>query len=92
MKINLFLWVSLLTCSLLLSQERRPIKGKLLYKNTVVVAANVVNNSAQTNTITDSEGEFEIEVAEVMRLYFHLFNTKFVRLQSPLKFWLKIDW
>ncbi|CAI8359052.1 MAG: Uncharacterised protein [uncultured Bacteroidota bacterium] len=64
MKINLFLWVSLLTCSLLLSQERRPIKGKLLYKNTVVVAANVVNNSAQTNTITDSEGEFEIEVAE----------------------------
>lgn len=64
MKINLFLWVSLLTCSLLLSQERKPIKGKLLYKNTVVVAANVVNNSAQTNTITDSEGEFEIEVAE----------------------------
>jgi hypothetical protein len=51
-------------CSLLLSQERTPIKGKLLYKNTVVVAANVVNNTAQTNTITDSEGEFEIEVAE----------------------------
>jgi hypothetical protein len=64
MKINLFLWVSLLMCSLLLSQERTPIKGKLLYKNTVVVAANVVNNTAQTNTITDSEGEFEIEVAE----------------------------
>jgi hypothetical protein len=64
MKINLFLWVSLLMCSLLLSQERKPIKGKLLYKNTVVVAANVVNNTAQTNTITDSEGEFEIEVAE----------------------------
>jgi len=64
MKINLFLWVSLLMCSLLLSQERTPIKGKLLYKNTVVVAANVVNNTSQTNTITDSEGEFEIEVAE----------------------------
>jgi hypothetical protein len=64
MKINLFLWVSLLMCSLLLSQERTSIKGKLLYKNTVVVAANVVNNTAQTNTITDSEGEFEIEVAE----------------------------
>ena len=29
-----------------------------------MVAANVVNNTAQTNTITDSEGEFEIEVAE----------------------------
>ena len=43
-------------------QERRPIKGQLLYKNTKVVAANVVNNTAQTNTITDSEGAFEIEV------------------------------
>ena len=64
MKNNLFLGLSLFACSLLLSQERRPIKGILLYKNTVVVAANVVNNTAQTNTITDSEGEFEIEVAE----------------------------
>ena len=64
MKNNLFLGLSLFTCALLLSQERRPIKGILLYKNTVVVAANVVNNTAQTNTITDSEGEFEIEVAE----------------------------
>ena len=44
------------------SQERRPIKGQLLYKNTKVVAANVVNNTAQTNTITDSDGAFEIDV------------------------------
>ena len=43
-------------------QERRPIKGQLLYKNTKVVAANVVNNTAQTNTITDSDGAFEIDV------------------------------
>ena len=43
-------------------QERRPIKGQLLYKNTKVVAANVVNNTAQTNTITDSNGTFEIDV------------------------------
>lgn len=46
------------------AQIRTPIKGKLLYKNTIVVAANVVNNTAQTTTITDDEGEFEIEVAE----------------------------
>ena len=46
------------------AQVRTPIKGKLLYKNTIVVAANVVNNTAQTTTITDDEGEFEIEVAE----------------------------
>jgi len=64
MKITVFLWVSILFSTILFSQERRPIKGKLLYKNTIVVAANVVNNTAQTNTITDSEGEFEIDVAE----------------------------
>ena len=64
MKITVFLWFSILSSALLLGQQRRPIKGKLLYKNTVVIAANVVNNTAQTNTITDSEGEFEIEVAE----------------------------
>ncbi len=64
MKITVFLWVSILFSTILFSQERRPIKGKLLYKNTIVVAANVVNNTVQTNTITDSEGEFEIDVAE----------------------------
>src|SRR5210317_2298369 len=63
-KSTLFMCFSLFACALLLSQERRPIKGILLYKNTVVVAANVVNNTAQTNTITDSEGTFEIDVAE----------------------------
>ncbi len=64
MKNTVFLLVFLSFHLLVLGQQRRPIKGKLLYKNSVVVAANVVNNTAQTNTITDSEGEFEIEVAE----------------------------
>ncbi len=45
------------------AQQRKPIKGKLLYKNTNVIAANVINNSAQINTITDDVGEFEIPVA-----------------------------
>ena len=44
------------------SQERVPIKGKLIYRNINVVAANVVNNTAQTNTITDANGEFDIDV------------------------------
>ena len=64
MKITVFLWVSILFSTIILGKERRPIKGVLLYKNTVVVAANVVNNTAQINTITNSDGEFEIEVAE----------------------------
>ncbi len=46
------------------SQQREYIKGKLLYKNTNVPAANVINNTAQFSTITDSNGEFEISVFE----------------------------
>ncbi len=64
MKNTVFLWFYLLFSTLVLGQERKLIKGQLLYKNTKVVAANVVNNTAQTNTITDGDGEFEIEVAE----------------------------
>ena len=49
-------------CFLLVSaQEKRiPLKGKLLYRNSNVIAANVVNNTALTNTISNGEGEFEI--------------------------------
>lgn len=46
----------------LTGQDRKPIKGKLIYRNVDVVAANVVNNTAQLNTITDGEGAFEIPV------------------------------
>ena len=55
----------LLLCVLSFSiwaQEREIIRGQLLYKNTFVVAANVINNSAQLNTITDDTGAFEIAV------------------------------
>ena len=44
-------------------QVRKPIKGQLIYRNINVVAANVINNTAQLNTITDGEGAFEIPVA-----------------------------
>jgi len=44
-------------------QVRKSIKGKLLDRNINVVAANVVNNTDQTTTITNEDGEFEIEVA-----------------------------
>jgi len=63
MKFTVFLSFSILFTTILLGQDRRPLKGSLFYKNTAVVAANVVNNTAQINTITNSEGEFEIEVA-----------------------------
>ena len=38
------------------------IKGKVLYKNVNVEGANVINNTSQIATTTNSEGEFEIEV------------------------------
>ena len=44
------------------AQDRIPIKGRLIYRNINVVAANVVNITAQINTITDGEGAFEILV------------------------------
>jgi len=45
-----------------LAQDRISIKGRLIYRNINVVAANVVNITAQINTITDGEGAFEIPV------------------------------
>lgn len=44
------------------SQQRKLINGKLLYRNNNVIAANVINNTSQYNTITDSDGEFQINV------------------------------
>ena len=63
MKNTVFFWFLLLLSVLVFGQERKPIIGQLLYKNTKVVAANVVNNTAQIITITDSDGMFEIDVA-----------------------------
>ena len=44
------------------AQDRISIKGRLIYRNVNVVAANVVNITAQINTITDGDGAFEIPV------------------------------
>jgi hypothetical protein len=41
-------------------EKRQLLRGKLLYRNSNVIAANVVNNTAQSNTITNGDGEFEI--------------------------------
>ena len=39
------------------------VPSALLYRNSNVVAANVINTTAQLNTITDGNGEFEILAA-----------------------------
>ncbi len=55
--------VFVLLCVQLQAQQREYLKGRLLYRNSNVVAANVINTTAQLNTITDGNGEFEILAA-----------------------------
>lgn len=50
------------TFSALAQEKRKRISGTLLYRNTAVIAANVVNNTAQQNTITDGDGNFELSM------------------------------
>ena len=42
------------------SQDRQLIQGKVIYRNIDVPAANVINNTGQSSTITNDQGEFEI--------------------------------
>ena len=60
MKATFSLLFSLCFFALSAQDKRSLLRGKLLYRNVNVIAANVVNNTAQTNTITDGEGEFAI--------------------------------
>ena len=46
------------------SQTRELIQGKVIYRNIDVPAANVINNTAQSSTITNDQGEFEIYAKE----------------------------
>ena len=46
------------------SQNRELIQGKVIYRNIDVTAANVINNTAQSSTITNDQGEFEIYAKE----------------------------
>ncbi len=59
------------------AQQRALLNGKLLYRDNNVIAANVINNSTQFNTITDSDGEFQIEVAKGDEIIFSSVEFKF---------------
>ena len=52
------------------SDNRTWIRGKVLYKNSNVISANVVNNTSRQATITDGDGEFEMLVKLNDRLVF----------------------
>tara|TARA_B100000768_G_C11222891_1_gene351398 strand:- start:446 stop:1177 length:732 start_codon:yes stop_codon:yes gene_type:complete len=59
-------------CSFSFSQSnyRTWIKGKVLYRDSNVISANVINNTSQEATITNEDGEFEIKVKLNDRLVF----------------------
>ncbi len=57
----LFLFLSL---QFAYNQDRELIQGKVIYRNINVVAANVINNTSQSTTITDDQGEFQIYARE----------------------------
>ena len=59
-KILFFIFITQLTYS----QDRQLIQGKVIYRNIDVPAANVINNTAQSSTITNDQGEFEIFAKE----------------------------
>ena len=56
--------IALLFAPLAMAQSdyRTWLRGKILYQNTNVVAANVVNTTTQKATISDDNGEYAIEV------------------------------
>tara|TARA_Y100000996_G_scaffold407236_1_gene384607 strand:- start:5891 stop:6616 length:726 start_codon:yes stop_codon:yes gene_type:complete len=76
MRVTLF-YLVLLPGMFLSAQQRTFLNGKLLYRNNNVVAANVINNSSQFNTITDSNGEFQIDVLEGDEIIFSSVEFKF---------------
>ena len=76
MRLTLF-YLVLLPGMFLSAQQRTFLNGKLLYRNNNVVAANVINNSSQFNTITDSNGEFQIDVLEGDEIIFSSVEFKF---------------
>ena len=68
---------SLLFSTCVMAQEKRVrINGTLLYRNTAVIAANVVNNTAQQNTITDGDGNFALPMRVGDEIIFLLYSSR----------------
>ena len=68
--INFFLLFFIWNFSFSQSDYRTWIRGKVLYRDSNVISANVINNTSQEATITNEDGEFEIKVKLNDRLVF----------------------
>ena len=54
------------------------LRGKVLYQDSSVVAANILNTNSENATITDDNGELPLRLSSAMNSLYHLFNMKFV--------------
>ena len=68
------------------------LRGKVLYQDNSVVAANILNTNSEQATITDDNGEFAIEVNLEMSSLFRLYNMKSARLLSLRRSYNAIVW
>ncbi len=59
------------------AQERKILRGKVMYKNIAVPNENVINATTEVVTSTDNNGEFEIMVGKGDILAFSAVNYKF---------------
>ncbi len=76
MKTIAILLPALFLCTLGYSQndERRPLRGQVMYRNVPVPNENVINTTAEKATITTEKGEFLIHVKEGDELVFTAIN------------------
>ena len=56
------------------TDERRPLRGQVMYRNVPVPNENVINTTAEKATITNDKGEFLINVKEGDELVFTAIN------------------
>lgn len=68
--LNFILFFFICNFSFSQSNYRTWIRGKVLYRDSNVISANVINNTSQEATITNKDGEFEIKVKLNDRLLF----------------------
>lgn len=68
--LNFILFFFIYNFSFSQSNYRTWIRGKVLYRDSNVISANVINNTSQEATITNKDGEFEIKVKLNDRLLF----------------------
>lgn len=71
---KLLLFLFLITTASIFAQERTLLRGQVLYRNVNVVNQNVINTTAETATITNEDGAFEIMVAIGDQLAFTAVN------------------